>query len=221
VVGVVATLQQLALQQHYVAMTLMFAVIVEQCGIIQGPRSILMHHRSTTFVECQLFGSYTVYMFRQHTRLLPKTFEYLCGVLARSLSPSHRCVQSPIPLCDRIAISLNRLSSGNSLRGCGEIYGIAESTIFVIVREFCAAVENASSLQRISSKFEALKGIPFVIGAVDGSHIPIIAPSLDPISYYCRKGFYLALLQGVVDNRCRFWDYDFGWAGHCHDWALF
>ena len=107
------------------------------------------------------------------------------------------------------------------MSGCGEIYGIAKSTVSIIVREFYAAVEkhlkplviekqNASSMQRISSEFEALKGIPFVIGAMNGSHIPIIAPNLDPISYYCRKGFYCALLQGVVDNKCRLWDYDFG-----------
>lgn len=55
-----------------------------------------------------------------------------------------------------------------------------------------------------------------MIGTVDRSHIPIIAPPLDPTSYYCRKGYYSALFQGVVDARCRFWDYDFGWAGRCH-----
>lgn len=60
-----------------------------------------------------------------------------------------------------------------------------------------------------------------MIGTVDRSHIPIIAPPLDPTSYYCRKGYYSALFQGVVDARCRFWDYDFGWAGRCHDWTLF
>jgi len=24
----------------------------------------------------------------------------------------------------------------------------------------------------------------------------------------------------VVDARCKFWDYDFGWAGSIHDWTL-
>jgi hypothetical protein len=120
VVGVVATLQQLALQQHNVVMTLMFAI---------------------NFLEHQLFVSYTVYMFRQHIRLLLETFEYLCGVLAPSLSPLHKCVRSSILLRDQVAISLNRLSSGNSLHGCGELYGIAQSTVSIIVKEFCAVVE--------------------------------------------------------------------------------
>jgi len=29
------------------------------------------------------------------------------------------------------------------------------------------------------------------------------------------------LLQGIVDKDCKFWDFDFGWAGQCHDWTLF
>jgi len=60
-----------------------------------------------------------------------------------------------------------------------------------------------------------------MIGAIDGSHIPIIASPIDPTSYYCRKDYYSVLLQGVVDSKCRFWDYDFGWAGRCHNWTLF
>jgi hypothetical protein len=131
-----------------------------------------------------------------------------------------------------IVFSLNRLSSGNSLRGCAETYGIHESIASIIVREFCAAIEkhlkpiviekqSKVTLNRIAAEFEELRRLPYVIGAVDGSHIPIIAPPIDPTSYYCRKGFYSALLQGVVDSKCRFWDYDFGWAGRCHDWTLF
>ena len=73
----------------------------------------------------------------------------------------------------------------------------------------------------IAAKFEALHGIPFILGAIDGSHIPIVALFHDSVSYYCRKGFYSCLLQGVVDAQCKFWDYDFGWAGRIYDWALF
>ena len=75
--------------------------------------------------------------------------------------------------------------------------------------------------EKIVVEFEALHGIPLIIGTIDGSHIPIIAPIHDPVSYYCRKGFYSCLLQGIVDLKCKFWDYDFGWCGRIHDWALF
>jgi len=29
------------------------------------------------------------------------------------------------------------------------------------------------------------------------------------------------LIQGVVDAKYSFWDYDYGWAGSIHDWVLF
>jgi hypothetical protein len=232
VFSVVAILQQLALAQHYSAMTVMYAIMVEGDGVSRVARNVWMRDRTTFFLENQLFGSYTSHLFRQHTRLLPETFEYLCGVLAPSLYRVDTNMRCAIPLKARVALSLCRLCSGNSLRGCAEIYGVHESTASIIVREFCMAVEKhlkplviekqtASTLRRIAGEFEELRGIPYVIGAVDGSHIPIIAPPLDPTSYYCRKGYYSALLQGVVDARCRFWDYDFGWAGRCHDWTLF
>ena len=66
-----------------------------------------------------------------------------------------------------------------------------------------------------------MRGIPYIIGAVDGSYVPIIAPKIDPASYCCRKCFYSALLQGVVDSKCLFWDFNFGWAGNIHDWSIF
>ena len=56
----------------------------------------------------------------------------------------------------------------------------------------------------------------FILGAIDSNHIPIIAPSHDSIIYYNKKMFYSYLLQRVVDA-----DYDFGWSGRIHIWAMF
>ena len=37
-------------------------------------------------MDRQLFGCYLVKLFKQHMRLLPETFDYLCGILSPSLS---------------------------------------------------------------------------------------------------------------------------------------
>jgi hypothetical protein len=29
------------------------------------------------------------------------------------------------------------------------------------------------------------------------------------------------LIQGNVNAKCIFWDYDYGWVGSIHDWVLF
>jgi hypothetical protein len=62
-----------------------------------------------------------------------------------------------------------------------------------------------------------LHGIPLVFGVIDGSYISIIAPKVDPKSYYCFKGFYSTLIQGIVDAKCMFWRFDYGWIGSIHD----
>jgi hypothetical protein len=98
--------------------------------------------------------------------------------------------------------------------------------------EFCQALKetcrsvfirwpSSSQKQAISENFEALHGIPYIVGVIDGSHISIIAPEQHVADYYCRKEFHSVLLQAVVDHSCCFWDYDIGWCGSIHDYNLF
>ena len=111
----------------------------------------------------------------------------------------------------------------------GDVYGIGLNTTSTIVKEYCKAIRihlrslvfpkpTLARMKEIACAFEALHCI---LGATDGNHMPTLAPSHDPVAYYNRKGFYSCLLQGVVDADCKFWDYDFGWAGRIQDWALF
>lgn len=85
----------------------------------------------------------------------------------------------------------------------------------------CIRWPTLGRMQRYALQFEQIKGIPHVVGAVDGSHIPIIGPTQQAPDYFNRKGFHSILLQVVVDAQCAIWDYDVGWAGSMHDWSLF
>ena len=76
-------------------------------------------------------------------------------------------------------------------------------------------------MQDISRNFEVLHGIPYIVGAIDGRHIPILTPHEHAADYYCRKGFQSILLQRVVDHSCCFWDYNIGWCDSIHDYNLF
>ncbi|MCO5576370.1 hypothetical protein L7F22_030180 [Adiantum nelumboides] len=73
------------------------------------------------------------------------------------------------------------------------------------------------SIATLAREFEAARGIPFVVGAIDGSHIPIIAPRDNHVDYFNRKGFHSILLQLTVAANCSIWNYDVGWAGSGHD----
>jgi hypothetical protein len=77
-------------------------------------------------------------------------------------------------------------------------------------------------MKKYAEEFENLQQISYVVGAVDGSHIPIVAPRLHAADYYNRKGFYSVLIQKVVSSKCLFWNFDIGWAGSMYDanlWA--
>lgn len=65
--------------------------------------------------------------------------------------------------------------------------------------------------------FYAIRGFPMCIGAVDGSHIPIKAPTENPEDYYNRKGFHSIVLQGTVDYFGCFIDIFVGFPGRAHD----
>jgi hypothetical protein len=79
---------------------------------------------------------------------------------------------------------------------CGEVHGIAKSTTSIIVREFCSTIKKhlkpleipkltKDNIKEITISFKSLHGIPYILGAIDGSHIPIVALKVDPKSYYC------------------------------------
>ncbi len=95
----------------------------------------------------------------------------------------------------RVAMVLARLGNGNSLQMCGEVYGIAESTTSIIMREFCVTIRKhlkplvipkltRNKIKEITIGVECLHGILYILGAIDGSHVPIITPKVDPKSYY-------------------------------------
>jgi hypothetical protein len=92
----------------------------------------------------------------------------------------------PISVEERVAMSLARLGIVDGLRMVGEVYGVAEYTISGIVKEFCKMVRlhlqtifiqalDENRLRVLAKDFERLHNIPYIIGAIDGSHIPVLA----------------------------------------------
>lgn len=64
-------------------------------------------------------------------------------------------------------------------------------------------------------------GFPGVIGAIDGTYIPIAGPSEFRDSYICRKEFPAFHLQGVCDSTMRFLDVFSAYPGSVHDSRVF
>ncbi|XP_075056973.1 uncharacterized protein LOC142143161 [Mixophyes fleayi] len=78
---------------------------------------------------------------------------------------------------------------------------------------------EAPSGQRLDDTIAGFlkRGFPQCAGAIDGTHIPIIAPTDNHADYYNRKGWHSIILQAVVDHNYCFTDVFIGWPGRSHD----
>ena len=69
------------------------------------------------------------------------------------------------------------------------------------------------------AKFFSVAGFPGVLGCVDGTHIPIMAPSVDNYAYVNRKNFHSINVQAVCDYMI-FTDVVAKWPGSHHDFFI-
>ena len=65
--------------------------------------------------------------------------------------------------------------------------------------------------------FDNKSKLPNVVGAIDGSHVPIKAPKINHEDYFNRKHFYSFLVQGIVDASGLYLSVATGFPGSLHD----
>ena len=127
-----------------------------------------------------------------------------------------------------MAVALWRLATGNSYRTTGITFEIGRCTALKLKDEFCLALSRISGkfikfpkgepeTRRAIVAFQDISCFPQVVGAIDGSHIPIIVPTEDANDYYNRKQFHSVILQGVANAQGRFIHVSTGYAGSIHD----
>ena len=69
--------------------------------------------------------------------------------------------------------------------------------------------------------FYKIAGFPNVIGAIDGSLIPIRAPYRDEHLYVCHKGFHALNVMAVCNAQLSFTNFVSRWHGCVHGSAIF
>ena len=135
-------------------------------------------------------------------------------------------IRQPLSVEERVAITLWRLGTNVEYRSIAHLFGVGLST--VCVHEVCISIVNTLSSRcgRIPAGEDAKAvvdvflhtwGFAQCFWAIDGRHIPIIAPSTDPLDYYNRKGFHSVVLQVFADHEYKFMNVFIGWPGSCHD----
>ena len=76
---------------------------------------------------------------------------------------------------------------------------------------------NARDINNTKEGFYGLAGFPRVVGAIDGSLVPIIAPSDNEPVYVCTKGYHAINVQGIADANLLFTNIVARWPGGTHD----
>lgn len=159
-----------------------------------------------------------------------ESFLDLLKIIKPRLKKKVTCRGKPISPRRRLMITLRYLSSTTDLVAIQQMYDVGERTVYSIIHETCCVIVDMlfSKLIRLPrTHAECLGvmqgfyddfGVPNIIGAVDGTHIPIrMLPRVkteDFINFKRRKS---VVVQACVDNSLLFTDVYGIWPGSQND----
>ncbi|CAM4590154.1 unnamed protein product [Lepidochelys kempii] len=113
-------------------------------------------------------------------------------------------------------------------RSVGNQFGVGKSTVGVAVIQVANAIIDflLSRVVTLGNVWVILDGLaamgfPNSGGAIDGTHIPILAPDHLANQYINYKGYFSMVQQALVDHKGCFIDINVGWPGKVHDACIF
>ena len=124
----------------------------------------------------------------------------------------------PIEKCS--AIALWRLSTGNSFRTTAKTFAVGKSKAVQITSKFIKFPNTRKETAKAIEKFQTLCQCQILqaLGALDGTHIPNIAPIVEGKTDSCsRKQCYTISTQATVGEDLIFLKVATGFPGSCHD----
>ncbi|CAM4681782.1 unnamed protein product [Lepidochelys kempii] len=156
------------------------------------------------------------------------TFMELCDLLSPALRCKNTKMRAALKVEKRVAIALWKLAMPDSYRSVGNQFGVGKSTVGTAVMQVANAIKDLlisrvvtlGNVQVIVDDFAAM-GFPNCGGAIDGTHIPILAPEHQAAEYINRKGYVSIVLQALVDHKGCFTNISVGWPGKVHDTCIF
>lgn len=135
---------------------------------------------------------------------------------------------SSIPLDTKVLTFLAQLRSGSFQWIVGGDCGISQPSASRIIQSCCDHTltfapsiinfpSTVAELNQIKQRFYDIARIPNIIGAVDGTHIPILSPSEQEPVYVNRKQYHSINVQVVASRDYQIFDAVAKWPGSTHD----
>lgn len=167
--------------------------------------------------------------FRKRYRFTKDTFRFLCDEFEDDLgrkTARHYALSTETQL----AIALRYYATGSFLEVVGDtLMAVAKSTVSQVVYDVSLALSqklddyiiyptDQNKLRKMTYGFKQIADFPCVVGAVDGTHVRIQAPSRDREPLYVdKKHQHSIAVQGICDYEGRFLNIVVDWPGSVHD----
>ncbi|CAM5078063.1 unnamed protein product [Natator depressus] len=156
------------------------------------------------------------------------TFLELCEMLFPALKCRNTKVRAAMTVEKQVAIALWKLATPDCYRSVRNQFAVGKSTVGTAVIEIASAITDGllsrvvtlGNVRVIMDGFAAV-GFPNCGGAIDGTHMPILAPDHLADQYVNHKEYFSMVLQALVDHKGRFTDDNVGWPGKVHDARIF
>ncbi|XP_068758191.1 putative nuclease HARBI1 [Montipora capricornis] len=132
----------------------------------------------------------------------------------------------------QVLIALRYYASGSFLKVIADTMGVSKASssrsllavsqcLNNMAAEWIVFSTRNTELNETMADFFKIAHMPRVIGAVDGSLIPIRAPFNDEHMYVCHKGFHAINAMAVCNAQLSFTNFVCRWQGSVHDSAVF
>ena len=168
--------------------------------------------RSAEWWSNAIVGNYGESWWRENLRMSKETFLILCNELRPHIERQMTRFRQPISVEARLALTIWRLGTNVEYRTIAGLFGLGRSTVGEIVVDTCDAISchlmskyvkmpQDEHLREVIDGFERRWGFPQTVGAIDGTHMPILKPQDSASDYFNRKGYYSILTQAVVDYK--------------------
>ena len=156
--------------------------------------------------------------YKNQFRMTHGQFEKLVKMLAPFIKKQDTKFRDAITVEKKLGIVLHRLCQGGSTYRVGNHFGVSAATMTIFTIDVCKVlihqfyntyikIPDDETLQEIMNGFETLTGIPYMWGAIDGTHIRLLRKPKQEYNladYHNRLGYYSILLQRVCDHRRKF-----------------
>ncbi|KYN50612.1 Putative nuclease HARBI1 [Trachymyrmex cornetzi] len=182
------------------------------------------------FIEHTVLNS-TPKEFQSHFRITQEAFEWLYGLISPHLQTSRSSGRQTIDAQKQILSVLWILATPDSYRSIASRFDVGKSSLFACFVRVIKALNKIAPKMivwptedeaiRIEQGFSCFAGIRGVIGAIDGTFVPIKAPKENAEVYINRKCFYGITLQGICDDKMKFTDCFTGYPSSVSDVRIF